>query len=308
MPTNNFKPFGIGSGANVTDQAAYEALAALLTGFQSGKASSAQINKALRQGTVMSSVLAQFISDTLGVDVLDNGVTDTVLANLKAALLFAGTGRLLNVQTFNSSGTYTPTAGTKSVIIEVQAGGGGGGGAGYTSNSTVSLGSGGGGGGYAKTKLTVAAATGATVTVGSGGAGGSIAPTSGTAGGNSSFGALCVTVGGSGGFGQAQATPPFTATGVVGGSVSTPTPNILSIPGGSSSPGFAVSTGSCVGGNGGNSALGTGGLGAGNNNISGNAGRGYGGGGGAGVSQNSPSAGQAGSAGSSGVVVVWEYA
>ena len=232
-----------------------------------------------------------------------DGVNITQDANLLGV-----PGRLLNVQTFTSSGTYTPTAGTTSVIVEVQAGGGGGGGAGYTTSSNVSLGSGGGGGGYAKTKLTVAAATGATVTVGSGGAGGSIAPTSGTAGGNSSFGALCVTVGGAGGFGQAQATPPFTATGVVGGSVSTPTPNILSIPGNPSTPGLAVSTGSNLGGNGGSSALGSGGLGAGNNNVPGNAGRGYGGGGGAGVSQNSPSAGQAGSAGSPGIVVVWEYA
>ncbi len=232
-----------------------------------------------------------------------DGVNITQDANLLGV-----PGRLLNIQTFTSSGTYTPTAGTTSVIVEVQAGGGGGGGAGYTTSSNVSLGSGGGGGGYAKTKLTVAAATGATVTVGSGGAGGSIAPTSGTAGGNSSFGALCVTVGGAGGFGQAQATPPFTATGVVGGSVSTPTPNILSIPGNPSTPGLAVSTGSNIGGNGGSSVLGSGGLGAGNNNVPGNAGRGYGGGGGAGVSQNSPSAGQAGSAGSAGVVVVWEYA
>lgn len=83
---NNFKPFGIGSGANVTAQTDYEALAALIGGFQSGKASSAQINKALRQGTVMSSVLAQFIANTSGADVLDNGDTATILNNLLAGL------------------------------------------------------------------------------------------------------------------------------------------------------------------------------------------------------------------------------
>lgn len=86
MAANNFKPFGISNGANVTSQADYEALAALLTGFTAGKASSAQVNKALRQGTVMASVLAQFIANASGNDVLDNGDTATIITNLIAAL------------------------------------------------------------------------------------------------------------------------------------------------------------------------------------------------------------------------------
>lgn len=86
MATNNFKAFGIGAGANVTSQADYESLAALLTGFQSGKASSAQINKALRQATTVTAVLAQLIVDRTGADALDNGSTATLLANLKAAI------------------------------------------------------------------------------------------------------------------------------------------------------------------------------------------------------------------------------
>lgn len=86
MPANNFKAFSIGAGANVTTQADYEALAELVSGFQSGKASSAQINKAIRQGTVMASVLAQFIANTSGADVLDNGDTTTILANYLSGL------------------------------------------------------------------------------------------------------------------------------------------------------------------------------------------------------------------------------
>lgn len=86
MATNNFKPFSIGAGANVISQADYEALSALLTGFQSGKASSSQINKALRQSSVMAYVLAQYISDIGAVDVLDNGTPATILANLKSAI------------------------------------------------------------------------------------------------------------------------------------------------------------------------------------------------------------------------------
>lgn len=82
---NDFKPFAIGAGANVTPQADWEALAALDAGFQSGKASSAQVNKALRQGTFVASALAQFISNKLAEDVIDDGdlsgfVTDFINA------------------------------------------------------------------------------------------------------------------------------------------------------------------------------------------------------------------------------------
>lgn len=87
MATNNFKAFGIGAGANVTSQSEYESLGALLTGFQSGKASSAQINKVLRQASFVTSALAQFISDKLNQDVLDNG--DLSGFNTKLAQAFA---------------------------------------------------------------------------------------------------------------------------------------------------------------------------------------------------------------------------
>ncbi|MBF7994087.1 hypothetical protein [Rahnella laticis] len=97
MANNNFKAFGISNGANVTNQADYEALAALLSGFTAGKASSAQVNKALRQGTVMASVLAQFIANTTTLDVLDNGDTATLLTNLLAALKTNGAGSFLQI-------------------------------------------------------------------------------------------------------------------------------------------------------------------------------------------------------------------
>lgn len=86
MATNDFKPFAVGSGANVTAQTDYEALAALTSGFQSGKASSAQINKALRQATVMASILGQFIADNSESDALDDGDTATLLENFLAAI------------------------------------------------------------------------------------------------------------------------------------------------------------------------------------------------------------------------------
>ncbi|MDV2876268.1 hypothetical protein R0H07_25290, partial [Phytobacter diazotrophicus] len=85
MAANNFKPFATGAGANVTAQADYEALAALLTGFQSGKASSAQVNKALRQATFVAAALAQYMANKTGQDVLDNGDITGFIAKMAAA-------------------------------------------------------------------------------------------------------------------------------------------------------------------------------------------------------------------------------
>ncbi|WP_196480743.1 hypothetical protein [Burkholderia diffusa] len=86
MAINNFKPFAAAAGANVMSQADYEALAALLTGFQSGTAQSAQLNKVWRQGSIMAAVLAQFIVDRSGQDAIDDGTISTLLANLKASV------------------------------------------------------------------------------------------------------------------------------------------------------------------------------------------------------------------------------
>ncbi|MDP0858907.1 phage tail protein, partial [Klebsiella pneumoniae] len=61
MPTNDIKAFAAAGGANVLTQAEYLALAALSTGFTSGKASAKEVNKALRQATLVAAALAQFI-------------------------------------------------------------------------------------------------------------------------------------------------------------------------------------------------------------------------------------------------------
>lgn len=73
MPINDFKPFAAGPGANVTPQADWENLPALLSGFMSGKASSAQMNKAFRQASFIAAALAQFVSEKTDQDVLDDG-------------------------------------------------------------------------------------------------------------------------------------------------------------------------------------------------------------------------------------------
>lgn len=73
MAINNFKAFALDPNANVTSQADWEALPALLSGFTAGKASSAQVNKAIRQASFIAAALAQYTANKSGQDVLDNG-------------------------------------------------------------------------------------------------------------------------------------------------------------------------------------------------------------------------------------------
>ncbi|EIF9112826.1 tail fiber protein [Escherichia coli] len=73
MAKNDFKAFATDRNANVMSQEEWEALPALLSGFTAGKASSAQVNKVIRQASFIAAALAQFVSDKTQRDVLDNG-------------------------------------------------------------------------------------------------------------------------------------------------------------------------------------------------------------------------------------------
>lgn len=107
-------------------------------------------------------------------------------------------GRLLNVQIFTTSGSYTPTVGANTIEVELVGGGGAGGGTGGSSSGTLSSGPGGGAGGYARKRTQIASLTlPVSVTVGAGGTG--VTNGSGTAGGTSSFGSVLSATGGSGG-------------------------------------------------------------------------------------------------------------
>ncbi|MGK5106775.1 hypothetical protein NDX98_04495 [Enterobacter roggenkampii] len=85
MATNNFKAFALDPNANVTSQADWEALPALLSGFTAGKASSAQVNKAIRQASFIAAALAQYTADKSGEDVLDDGDISGFIAKMSAA-------------------------------------------------------------------------------------------------------------------------------------------------------------------------------------------------------------------------------
>ncbi|WP_238707972.1 S protein [Salmonella enterica] len=85
MGKNDFKSFATGKGANVTSQPDWEALPALLSGFTAGKASSAQVNKALRQASFIAAALAQYTASKSGKDVLDDGDLSGFIAKMSAA-------------------------------------------------------------------------------------------------------------------------------------------------------------------------------------------------------------------------------
>ncbi|WP_406682182.1 phage tail protein [Escherichia coli] len=99
--TNDFKAFATDANANVTSQEEWETLTALKKGFSSGKASSAQVSKALRQPSTMAAVLGQFIANA-ELDALDDGDVDGLVAKLATAIttnLGLGTASKKNVGT-----------------------------------------------------------------------------------------------------------------------------------------------------------------------------------------------------------------
>lgn len=114
-----------------------------------------------------------------------------------------------NVVVFTSSGTYTPTAGMKTVDVICYGGGGGGGGGGRAAAGVAISGGGGGGGGGRAIGSFTATQIGAsqTVTIGAAGAAGAAAAAdstngnAGTGGGYTALGNLLLARGGGGGAG-----------------------------------------------------------------------------------------------------------
>lgn len=217
-------------------------------------------------------------------------------------------GSLIGNQTFIVNGTYTPTPGTKSIVVEVQAAGGGGGGARAVSSGNASTAGGGAGGGYSRSLITTVPSS-AVVTVGVGGAAGSWqaggTATAGSSGGSSSFGSLLSATGGGGGGSSmtGQYSTAFQITGGVPGVGSNG--NILNSRGGGGLPGLVFTSNNATGGGGGNSFF-SGGY---NNEARETGIAGILGAGGTGCSvNNNPSATAVGGAGGNGIVIVWEYA
>lgn len=123
MPQQDFKTFAAGGGANVIDQATYAANTALLAnGFTTGIADSAVLNKTWRQSSIISSVIGEFISDTLSIDTIDDGTTLTLKTNLASAVrntnLAIDTSTTPNV--YVASLNIAPTALSDGLVITLK--------------------------------------------------------------------------------------------------------------------------------------------------------------------------------------------
>ncbi len=83
---SDFKAFSIGNNANIISQEKYEENQNLQTGFPRDGITTDMLNKALRQSSTISSVVANFIATHSGNDVLDDGNIEKLNAQLNGAL------------------------------------------------------------------------------------------------------------------------------------------------------------------------------------------------------------------------------
>lgn len=284
-----------------------------------------QVKRRLRSvttgGTVYSTVTASSYNAGTGLTTVTvsntSGVLDAGLSQVSYGLLTAvngsvplQSGQLIGRQVFTANGTYTPTFGTSSVVVEVQGGGGGSGGCAATAAGQAAIGVGGAGGGYGSKRIT-SGFSGVTVTVGAGGAAGAAGNNAGGTGGTSSFGALLSCTGGAGGSGGDAASIPSvrpTSAFPAGGA---PTGHDFGAVGGAPEHCSSVSNVG-IAGSGGDSFMGKGAPGAGvfSNNTAAISpvSPSYGGGARGPANVNGTFAAAAGAVGAPGVVIVWEYA
>lgn len=87
MSTVDFLPFATGVGANVQTQSDYSSDAARVSGYASGTAISSHVNKVWRQSAFWGAVLANFVSNQLAIDVLDDGNVSGKITNFQNAVL-----------------------------------------------------------------------------------------------------------------------------------------------------------------------------------------------------------------------------
>ncbi|EHC3240237.1 hypothetical protein JTQ37_000459 [Escherichia coli] len=202
-------------------------------------------------------------------------------------------GRWVNTRVFTSSGTYTPTPGTKRIRVTITGGGGGGGGCKAISNNETFFGAGGGAGGTVITTL-ILTKDSYPVTIGAGGAGG-VSATNGLKGGDSSFGSV-IAPGGEGG-GKSG------VTNTNGGNGGVPSTGGINIIGGNGGDGQSGNI--CVSGEGGTSYWGGGGRAGAGGGVSGKA---YGSGGGGAYDAGYSGTSMTGGKGAAGICIIEEFA
>ncbi|HBV0192683.1 TPA: carbohydrate kinase [Escherichia coli] len=226
-------------------------------------------------------------------DIKSDGTVKTALQNLGLGDTSGYVGRWVNTRVFTSSGTYTPTPGTKRIRVTITGGGGGGGGCKAISNNETFFGAGGGAGGTVITTL-ILTKDSYPVTIGAGGAGG-VSATNGFKGGDSSFGSV-IAPGGEGG-GKSG------VTNTNGGNGGVPSTGGINIIGGNGGDGQSGNI--CVSGEGGTSYWGGGGRAGAGGGVSGKA---YGSGGGGAYDAGYSGTSMTGGKGAAGVCIIEEFA
>ena len=229
----------------------------------------------------------------VGRNILDKASTQAVIQYLGLSDASGYVGRWLNTRVFTSSGTYTPTPGTKRIRVTITGGGGGGGGCKATSNNETFFGAGGGAGGTVITTL-ILTKDSYPVTIGAGGAGG-VSATNGLKGGDSSFGSV-IAPGGEGG-GKSG------VTNTNGGNGGVPSTGGINIIGGNGGDGQSGNIG--VSGEGGTSYWGGGGRAGAGGGVSGKA---YGSGGGGAYDAGYSGTSMTGGKGAAGICIIEEFA
>ncbi|EFD4896533.1 carbohydrate kinase [Escherichia coli] len=226
-------------------------------------------------------------------DIKSDGTVKTALENLGLGDTSGYVGRWVNTRVFTSSGTYTPTPGTKRIRVTITGGGGGGGGCKAISNNETFFGAGGGAGGTVITTL-ILTKDSYPVTIGAGGAGG-VSATNGLKGGDSSFGSV-IAPGGEGG-GKSG------VTNTNGGNGGVPSTGGINIIGGNGGDGQSGNIG--VSGEGGTSYWGGGGRAGAGGGVSGKA---YGSGGGGAYDASYSGTSMTGGKGAAGICIIEEFA
>jgi len=209
-------------------------------------------------------------------------------------------GSLLGKKILTSSGVYSPSIGTKSIIVEAIGGGGAGGGSVATTSGQQSSGSGGASGGYVMATFTSGFA-GASYIIGSGGS-----AANGNNGGNgSSTTFLTINAGGGSGGPVGTASVASVIAGSFGGSA---TGGDINAAGSNGNSGIVYTASVALGGFGGSSKIYPGNGGASRASTGdGFPATGYGCGGGGGNSGASGGT-RAGGIGAQGLIIIWEYA
>ncbi len=264
-------------------------------------------------GTLSASFISESANTFLAGPTSGASASPTFRA-MSTSDLPAGDGGLINVQLITTTGSYTysATAGTNSIIIELQGAGGGGGGVTTSTGSNVSLGAGGQGGGWLLKRLT-ANFSGATGVVGAKGTGGTAGANAGTAGADTTF---IISGGGTtytakGGVAGSAPLGPFTGAFQFNpGAGNATTDGDLNISGFSPNLALTLSNNNGTSQNGGWSRYSSGAISnglSGTNQSAAGVNAGGKGGGGSGAICTGTGVSRAGGNGTDGMVIIWEY-